>query len=70
MGERKDGGGGDQSGVLGPLTPTARSSLAPGLASTRERGETPATRLLTFTFMRSSQKFRGGSTMVVLSSIT
>lgn len=27
-------------------------------------------RLPTFTFMRSSQKFRGGSTMVVLSSMT
>lgn len=26
--------------------------------------------LPTFTFMRSSQKFRGGSTMVVLSSMT
>lgn len=43
----------------------------PGLHGRRQprRGKTPPPPL-TFTFMRSSQKFRGGSTMVVLSSMT
>lgn len=73
---------GYQSGTLGPadsntpghLSPTPdphyRNLLAAGLASTGERSKVPRGPLLTFTFMRSSQKFRGGSTMVVLSSIT
>ena len=73
---------GYQSGALGPadsnipghLSPTTdphrRNLLDAGLASTGKQGKVPQEPLLTFTFMRSSQKFRGGSTMVVLSSIT
>lgn len=44
------------------------SPFRPGLL--RKGDGTNKIRLPTFTFMRSSQKFRGGSTMVVLSSMT
>lgn len=67
-----------QSGMPGrprPWAPAFRQSAllcpGPGLhrAGRPGRDKMPPTPL-TFTFMRSSQKFRGGSTMVVLSSMT
>lgn len=71
--EKEDGEGGNRSGVLGPADsntpgpPDPHSRRLPCPGPGLYEGEGP---LLTFTFMRSSQKLRGGSTMVVLSSIT
>lgn len=53
--------------------PHPHPSPCPGLAACGRgagQGQGAAGTPLTFTFIRSSQKLRGGSTMVVLSSMT
>lgn len=61
-------------GAAVPMTPPhPHPSPCPGLAACRRgagQGQGAAGTPLTFTFIRSSQKLRGGSTMVVLSSMT
>ena len=62
---------GDQPGVLGPADSNARPPILPlSHGGGAREGQDAAGAPLTFTFMRSSQKLRGGSTMVVLSSMT
>lgn len=59
MVEKESSGGAE---IMSHTPPLGLASLGAGTG-----GDKMA---LTFTFMRSSQKFRGGSTMVVLSSMT